>query len=263
MRIAELMKQYTTSNLFGITPEAFQEAILAQINLPDKSFGIQREQSINFRWGHNHDFGTFRVDGYLKDRHIDIIDKFVNYFDIDFKSRRILDVGCWTGGTSLLLSALGAEVVAIEEVRMYANALDYMRYAFGIKKMVISSISLYDIIHSLQVDDVLMAGVLYHVTDPILALRICFNQLKDGGRLLLETSIMNSPSSICEYRGSQEKGYTWFSPSPLALKRMLQDVGFEDIRVDVSGNRAFVICKRVEYKDMLKAGLSRKSKDEK
>ena len=30
-------------------------------------------------------------------------------------------------------------------------------------------------------------GVIYHVTDPVLSLRILFNALKDGGRIFVET----------------------------------------------------------------------------
>ena len=44
----------------------------------------------------------------------------------------MLDVGCWTGGVSLILERLGAKVTAIDEVGQYPNALNFMAEAFGL-----------------------------------------------------------------------------------------------------------------------------------
>lgn len=50
-------------------------------------------------------------------------------------------------------------------------------------------------------DVVLFAGVLYHVTDPVLALRIVFNCLRDGGVCVVETAITHSDDRILAYEG--------------------------------------------------------------
>ena len=51
----------------------------------------------------------------------------------DFESKDVLDIGCWTGGTALLLASLKATVSAIEEVKKYANMTSFLAKAFGIE----------------------------------------------------------------------------------------------------------------------------------
>jgi len=72
----------------------------------------QRDLSIKFHWGHNHIFGDeFKVDGRMGDRHLNLMAQFMVKNDLDmdyFRGKDVIDVGCWTGGTLLLLKALGA-----------------------------------------------------------------------------------------------------------------------------------------------------------
>src|SRR5207245_11440784 len=98
----------------------------------------QRDLSVQFEWGHHHDFGTFSMAGLMQDRHIHVLAAFMTLFGIpgrDLTGKSVLDVGCWTGGTSLLLAAMGARVVAIEEVAKYAECTGYLRDAFGVAKL--------------------------------------------------------------------------------------------------------------------------------
>ena len=56
----------------------------------------------------------------MGDRHLVLLARYMDDFGAfprDLSGKRVLDIGCWSGGTSLLFSALGAEVVAVEEVR--------------------------------------------------------------------------------------------------------------------------------------------------
>ena len=71
-----------------------------------------------------------------------------------------------------------------------------------------------------------MSGVIYHVTDPLLAIRICFAYLKEGGKLIIETKASYSNDSISTYSGTAEKGWNWFSPSLTSLQRWFLDAGF-------------------------------------
>src|SRR5258706_11322705 len=62
---------YQTSNLKGITPEEFAKDIQSKIGMIDgESEGYsedeieqQRDLSVKFHWGHNHDFGDFKLEG--------------------------------------------------------------------------------------------------------------------------------------------------------------------------------------------------------
>jgi hypothetical protein len=84
--------------------------------------------------------------------------------------------------------------------------------------------------------------VLYQVTDPVLALRIMYNCLKNGARCVIETVVIHSPDHILFYEGPRvtrngraedlnRAGWNWFAPSPTTLSQMMVDVGFTNIRL--------------------------------
>jgi 2-polyprenyl-3-methyl-5-hydroxy-6-metoxy-1,4-benzoquinol methylase len=276
-----MLEKYTVASLRKMEAAAFQNHITSLPGTRDAQIeGVedneyQRDFTIQFEWGHNHDFGAFNMAGTMGDRHVNILAAFMVEHSLtseDLRGSRILDIGCWTGGTSLLLAALGAEVLAIEEVRKYADCVRYLKHAFDIGNLTVESRSLY----SLDADEfqdrfdfVLYSGVLYHVTDPVLSLRIVFNSLKDGGRCLLETYAGDRKGSYCEYRGAGETssrpkrgkprwGWNWFVPSLEATGRMMTDVGFELRSAAMhEGERVLAVGRRARHVDMLRAGLSR------
>lgn len=274
------MHKYQTSQLAGVSAEEFRKDIESFLRMNDPNMEEfidpkkQRDLSIKFHWGHNHDFGDFRVEGRMQNRHIDLMASFMERFRLrpaDFAGKKVLDIGCWTGGTSLLLCALGASVVAIEEVRKYAETVRYLKRAFGLENLDVLHSSLFECTtREFQdaFDFVLFAGVLYHVTDPILALRITFNCLKDSGKCLLETYSMDSKESVVEYQGPgvvgpgleedlNRGGWNWFVPSPAALCRMMCDVGYQEVTVsEVIAARAFAVGTRHRHVDMMRGGLS-------
>jgi len=94
-------------------------------------------------------------------------------------------VGCWTGGTTLLLAALGSRVLAIEEVNKYASMAGYLAQSFGLEDRVsVLSRSVYECDSEDffdQFDIVYFPGVIYHLSDPVVALRILFNALRPKG----------------------------------------------------------------------------------
>lgn len=283
MSVAHLMKQFTTSNLVGVSPENFQKHITSQIGKIDyeiegytkEELDKQRDLSIKFRWGHNHDFGTFKVDGQMKNRHINLMDNFCRMFPIspkDFKDKRVLDVGCWTGGTTLLLKALGAEVVACEEVKKYAHMTKYLLESFGHKDQVISD-SLYELTYKEKFDIIYFPGVIYHLTDPVVALRILFNACKVGGFIVVEGAGLNTPNPVCLYEGcdmyhsgSKEAlnrgGWNWFCPSYGALKLMLENVGFQKVQTKFLNERVYGYgVKTGRNISITRAGLSKPDLD--
>ncbi len=240
-----------------------------------KDFKKQRDQSVKFTWGHNHDFGTFALEGTMADRHIEVMADFIDNFALpyDLSGKKILDVGVWTGGTSLILSALGAQVTALEEVVKYSNIVNYLASAFGLSNLECKPVSLYAFDVNDTYDYVIYSGVIYHVTDPVLSLRILFNSLKDNGRIFIETigipahdatvPVVLFEGPRCLKGGSKKDltriGWNCFVPSPLALGLWADTVGFCDIRVgDIdSSGRIKCVATRDKHKDMLRAGLSR------
>ncbi len=279
-RLAALMSRYRVDRLVGTDPATFEARIREFLDMDDAAMeGFrdperQRAFSVRFRWGHDHDFGSFALPGMMGDRHLTMLATFrdrLGALPFSLEGKRMLDIGCWTGGASLVLAAMGAEVVAVDEVRKYIEALGYLQQAFGIEGLHPQTRSLYEC-RGEGFDDafdiVLFAGVLYHVTDPVLALRIVFDCLKNGGTCLVETAAVRSRRSVMKYEGPSEdvaaaragdvaSGWNWFLPSALALARMMRDVGFADVRAEAApGSRVYAVGRRAGHVDMLRAGLS-------
>jgi tRNA1(Val) A37 N6-methylase TrmN6 len=62
----------------------------------------------------------------------------------DFQGKYVLDVGCWTGGTTLLLNSLGSKVLALEEVNKYAKMTAFLVQSFALEDRIeVVSRSLY------------------------------------------------------------------------------------------------------------------------
>ncbi len=282
--LRDVMSRFKTDGLVGISPEAFKAEIDRYLALDDAAMeGLddasrQRDQAIKFNWGHNHDFGSFALEGQMKDRHLEILSIFIDEFGampMDLTGKRVLDIGCWTGGTCLTLAGMGAEVVGIEEVRKYAECAQFLADSFGLgDKITVERRSLYDITDERfqdAFDIVLFSGVIYHLTDPVLGARHCFNALKDGGRCLTETFSIDRSDMLVEYTGpgvlsssagtaakKNRSGWNWFVLSPPALGQMMRDVGFDDVEVMGPRNaRTYSVGTRTRHVDLCRAGLSR------
>ena len=280
--LRQLMKDnYQVKNLVNVDPKAFKERIEAFSALDDASMegyttiDGQRRMTVQFRWGADHDFGDFQVKGMAKERPIWLLSHFMDLLPVlprRLDGLKVLDIGCWTGGTSLALAAMGASVVAIDEVKKYIDCLSYLRDAFAVEHFEPRHLSLYGLKEAEFYDSfdiVLFAGVLYHLSDPVLGLRITFDVVKPGGMCLMETAVMRSHARIVEYagrneigRGESAVGANWFYPSPSVAAEMMREVGYSDVRTVVQNSprrtrdRMIAVGTKVEQVDMLRAGLS-------
>lgn len=183
-----------------------------------------------FTWGHNHDFGFgVKRKGAMRDRHVEIASEAISrgLMEPDLTGKSVLDIGCWSGGDALILNGLGAGVTALEEHKLSAGAAKLLFLLVGADvELVIDSLyndrrdwaQLFDFIYC--------SGVIYHVTDPLLFLRICYAYLKPGGKLLIETKAARPGQGDCLYSGTLVKGWNWFSPNRETLGRWLFDTGF-------------------------------------
>ena len=269
--LERLLRRYRTEYLINVDADEFEETVKGFVDVKDAEIegfqdpDAQRPMSVNFVWGHDLDFGAFEMTGSMEDNHLNVISRFVDTFGfpLSLDGCRALDIGCWTGGISLLLAAMGAKVVAVEEVRKYIVALRYLVDAFGISDSVDARpLSLYECTgpeFEGVFDYVVMSGVLYHVTDPVLALRIAFNCLKVGGQLLLETMFSPTEGESLSYYGCRS-GWNWLVPTQGAVIAMLKDVGYTEISepLDVPSMRLHVLATKTEERDMARAGLSRR-----
>ena len=272
-----MIDNYQVRNLVGVDPLQFRQRIEGFLALEDAEMEgyvapeMQRAKSVRFRWPYDHDFGDFQVGpGKANHRPSRLLSTFMRRFDALPKSldgQRVLDIGCYAGGTSLLLAAMGASVVAVEEVTKYVDCLRYLRDSFALENLDPRNLSLYDLTTDEfqdAFDIVLFSGVLYHLSDPVLGLRITFNAVRPGGRCLLETAAAKSNARILDYAGKNDPGRgggaNWFYPSPLVVSEMMDEVGYCDIRSIVQPNprhdRVLAVGTKVAQVDMLRAGLS-------
>jgi SAM-dependent methyltransferase len=268
-RLAELnvlMSRYTTNHLISVSPQDFEAYIRSQM-VVKPSPGLdetwrQRTYSVKFTWGHTHDFGSFSLKGAMGNRHVVLMDNFCRYFPItldDFKDASVLDIGCWTGGTTLLLAALGSQVNAIEEVPMYAHMAAYLAASFGLSDRVnVFPMSLYRYSYVLSPeshDIVYCPGVIYHLTDPVIALRIMYNSLGIGGKILIESAAIGESGPTCQFMGASNAGWNWFFPSQKAMKLMMEQVGFESVQT-TGGTRLYAFGVKERWMPITRAGLS-------
>ncbi len=275
---------FNVSNLENISPQNFQQHIQSLEGKEDAAIEgfspeaseFQRDLTVKFHWGHDHDFGPFEMNGLMGDRHIFLLNDFCEYFSLTpsyFSGKSVLDIGCWTGGTTLLLQSLGASVRAVEEVKKYGETVSYLAGAFGVGSSVsVESTSLYRLglcKDGRLCDVVYFPGVLYHLSDPVLALRVLYNQLSEGGVILIESAGVNSQEPVCFFEGSRvfwmggkekrnRKGWNWFLPSQEAMRRMLIEAGFEGVRSLYSADRGRVygIGHKRGLQEICRAGLS-------
>lgn len=224
--------------------EAQQIAATLEQEFPDQAHSKDfwhSESSGAFRdffvWGHNHDFGcgVTRI-GAMDTRHIEITTEAIHLgmLPADLRDKQVLDVGCWSGGDLLVLAGLGAQVTALEEHPVAASATRRLLELLGLEAPVVES-SLYTDRQEWagRFDYVYCSGVIYHVTDPLLLLRILFAYLKSGGEAFIETKATIGEGSVCSYSGTLEKGWNWYAPNEMALGRWLVDAGFDASSVRV------------------------------
>jgi len=212
------------------------------------------QSSIAFRdffvWGHNHNFGgnVSRV-GAMGPRHVEITTEALRLgmLPTSLEGKQVLDVGCWSGGDLLVLAGLGGHVTAMEEHPIAASAARRLVELLGIEAPVIESSLFADIQEwAGHFDYAYCSGVIYHVTDPMLLLRILFAYLKPGGDVFIETKGAEGEGSICTYSGTLEKGWNWYAPNETALGRWMVDAGFdsETVRVFRRENGRLLACGR-------------------
>lgn len=195
-----------------------------------------------FTWGHDHDFGHGVVrKGAMGRRHLEIIAEGLMFglLPANWNGLRVLDVGCWSGGDALALAGFGAKVQALEEhPRSAASARKLFELTGADIPVHVASVYADRMEWRGAFDAVYASGVIYHVTDPLLFLRILFAYLKPGGRIFLETKGQTGDGSVCGYSGTLERGWNWYAPTREAFGRWLVDAGFgaETVQLKVRGN---------------------------
>lgn len=152
----------------------------------------------------------------------------------DVQGQRVLDVGGGNGYFAIRLAALGAQSVLNVDPTLlfYFQFLAVQRY-LGVANAGMLPIPFEALAPAEPFGTVLSMGVLYHRRAPSQHLEDLQAQLRPGGRLVLETLVIDDASSrvlIPADRYARMRN-VWYLPSLPLLEDWLARAGFDDIRV--------------------------------
>lgn len=155
-------------------------------------------QAAQYTWYHRIDLG----DGVFTDSSCEPLPVFRAVWDfirenmrrVDYRGKRVLDVGCRDGMYSFEAERCGArEVVAIDNnISKGAVNLLIPHFQSKVKMQEMNLLELSPAAHG-EFDVILFFGVLYHLRYPFWALAKLLDCLKEGGDLLIESGMLVSP----------------------------------------------------------------------
>jgi SAM-dependent methyltransferase len=184
-----------------------------------------------YGWGHTIDFGPFCKEGLLGRDYLDIagaIDDW-GWWPANLNGMRVADVGCFTGGLSLLMAHRGAAVVyAVDEISQHLAQCAFLADTFGttaVRPVLKSVYKLGDVIPPASLDLILLAGVLYHLSDMLVGLYALRELLKPGGVLLIQSNAVNDFSHSYANFGRFFAGM-WWQPTGLCVQDMCSHMGY-------------------------------------
>jgi len=156
------------------------------------------------------------------------------------QNRRVLDVGCGNGYHMWRMLAEGAKlVIGADPSQFFLTQFHTLKKYAGdcpIHLLPLKGEELpafYTEYKGRGFDTVFSMGVLYHRISPIEHLQELKSFMRAGGELVLETLIVEADGFevlIPEDRYAKMRN-VWFLPTPQLLVRMLERVGFNNIRV--------------------------------
>lgn len=196
----------------------------------------QLAQESMYGWGHTIDFGPFRIEGLLGEHYLKVaggLDEW-GWWPVRLNGMQVADVGCFTGGLSMFMADRGAAVVyAVDEIPEHLAQCEFLAEIFGVDTVVPILNSAYRLRENIEpgsLDLILLSGVLYHLSDMLVGLYTLRELLKDGGLLLIQSSAVDDFEHSYANFGRFIAG-TWWQPTGLCIKDMLEFMGFSDCDV--------------------------------
>lgn len=155
---------------------------------------------------------------------------------VEFRNRRILDIGCGNGYYGWRMLGQGAQwVLGCEPFLLSVVQHEIFRkYWPGPERNFVVPLSDGDLPGDLQFFDLTFSmGVLYHHPSPIVHLQTLWGTLRNRGQLLLETLVLEGEGYdvlVPENRYAKMRN-VWFIPTTAMLERWLRRTGFRNIRL--------------------------------
>jgi len=184
----------------------------------------------------------------------------------DMSGISLADVGASNGYFSFEARARGARVVAFDFRHKDNSGFGLAQYINGISDIEHHHVNVLEIAKEKygRFDIVLALGLLYHVSDPYLALANC--AALSRGRLLIESYCIDKllPKKLAsepvmrfisdpkrfpvQGQPNDDRSNFWGFTS-ICLQRMVEDIGFAVRRMNVRKGRVFIDARRVVFDD--------------
>lgn len=219
------------------------------------------------KWFHAIDFGNGLVSPGRFGDHVPPNYTLYGVFEwlrgLSLQGARVVDVGTMDGLTAFIAKQLGAaEVIALDMARRDTFEAGRARLELEIDYRVpVSMLELPAMLGSNRADVLVMAGVLYHVLDPLSVMVACRNSVKLGGYAIVETMYlfdegearMSFNPADTTARGVDHANVFW-RPSRRALEGMFELVGFEVLGSIAVDSRIAVLGRAVRPSELVARG---------
>lgn len=189
-----------------------------------------------YGWVHTIDFGPFTKEGVMRDDFLLIAGHWDEWgwWPPSLAGLRVADIGCATGGLSLLAAHRGAqEVLAVDQIAEHLDQCAFLAHTFGVHTVRTLAASLYDLpgrVESGGFNLIILSGVLYHLSDMLVALYIMRELLQTGGVLLIESAAVDDHRRSYANFGRFAMGM-WWQPTTLCIKDMCEFMGLDRVQV--------------------------------
>ncbi len=169
----------------------------------------------------------------------------------NLSGKHVLDIGCNAGWFIKRFEEAGADVIAFDNNKEDVRRAQFIIDLFELKaKVTEEDIEQYR--HYLLNDLVFFAGVLYHVENPLRALKSVFDAVKPEGHVIIETACSTMSGSVVEYRNYEGAYLNRWLPSREAIRNMIAETGGEIIMelkwqtctIPSHGDRVLILAKK-------------------
>jgi SAM-dependent methyltransferase len=216
-----------------------------------------------YGWGNTQDLGAgIRIEGVLLENYQPILARWrtLGWLPDDLAGQRVADIGGWNGGMTIALAQAGALVTNVEEIPAHARQFAFIQETLQLQGTTLITDTLYRMPwfpETRDLDLIVCAGVLYHLSDMIVGLKTLYDCLKAPGTLLIHTQA--APEA--EFPHADFAGFAqgvWWQPSISCIEEMLRMVGFDEIESEpYIAREAIVRAKKVTPRQMeFKRGLN-------
>jgi tRNA (mo5U34)-methyltransferase len=201
------------------------------------------EQVRSLHWAHSIDLGNGVVTpGYWP--RSDFIERGMSR--VDFRGKKVLDVGCWDALRSFEAEKRGArEVYATDSLsqRPWRDqpTVELARQALRSSVRYYPNLPVYDVPRlGNDFDVALVFGVYYHLKNPLLAFTRLRQALKTGGLLLVEGEVLNNERDCYarfHYRQHHHHDASnWWVPTIACLRQWIEcsffEIEWQEVRCD-------------------------------